>query len=336
MSEFDSLEASMDDFENCFGKRPASFFCPILLQESAGVDLIDGHILPQSLRTAARATVLQRKDVDNFFGHTIEPSLIEFLNSVTYDKAEFLERACDVTIVSEKGPLKLFVPSPKSSPPFPKIGLKDSKGSVIASPHVKGTLGDLGGASGTAEVRGMMSFHKPSTDGAWLKVAFLALFRLGGYRWATSAPGRFASEPLRQFFKSPGKPADAEQEFRDFASAVHVILPGTLPFDSLADSIVLLHDHVDDPRSVDPFAISCVFAVNGRSLLVTLPFCLNDKGFPKSLEEYRRLTADWNLPHRIVKATMGPSGFEPLSILRAKYVENPPPEMIPPSGTDSD
>ena len=55
--------------------------------------MIDGHVLPWSLRIAARATVLQRSDVDKFYGHTIEPALIEFLNSVTYTNAEFLDRA---------------------------------------------------------------------------------------------------------------------------------------------------------------------------------------------------------------------------------------------------
>jgi hypothetical protein len=179
-----------------------------------------------------------------------------------------------------------------------------------------------------------MSFHKPSTDGAWLKAGFLALFRLGGYRWALSAPGRYASDPLSQFFKSLGKPADAEGIFRDFAHAVHVVLPNALPFDSLVDSTVLLHDHFDDPRSIDPFALSCVFAVNGRSLLVTLPFCLNDEKFAVCLEEYRRLVSNWSLAHRMVRATMGPSGFEPLSILQAQYIENPPPEMVLPSSTD--
>ena len=206
-----SLDALLADFAVCAGYRPSSFLCPILLEESPGIELIDGHILPQSLRTASRAVVLQRKDVDNFFGHTVEAELVGFVNSVTYTKSEFLERAKGVSIVSETaGPLNLFTPSPKSSPPFPRIGLRDSKGQTIASPHVKGTLDDLGGSSGTAEVRGSMSFHKPSIDASMLKAAHLALFRLAGYQWALSAAGQFASDPLRQFIRTSGSRSDVE------------------------------------------------------------------------------------------------------------------------------
>jgi len=333
----EKLESYLDDCEQCAGRRPESFLCPILLDEAGDAELIDGHILPQSLRTAARATVLQRADLDNFYGHTVEPALIEFLNSVTYTKADFFERAKGVQIVSDKaGPLDLFVPSPKSKPPFPKLGLKDSKGATISSPHVKGTADDLGGVSGSAEVRGSMSFHKPSVDGAMLKSAHLALFRLSGYRWALSAPGRYVSDPLRRFFHSKGEQSDAEAIFGEFGNAVHVVLAQAFPFNTLADSTVLLHDQLDDPRSVDPFAISCIFVVNDRTLLVTLPFCLDDADFENRLEDYQRLMDNWQLDHRMVRATMSKTSIEPESILQMKYTETPPPELIPENRSDKD
>ncbi len=320
----------LDDFEKNTGRRPSAFVCPILREESDDVDLIDGHILPQSLRLAARFTVLQRSDVDNFFGRTLEPPLIEFLNSVTYTKADFLERAKGVTIRSAgAGPLRLFVPSPRSKPPFPRLALKDRTGDTIASPFVKGTLDAMGSTEGSAEVQGTMAFHKPSIDGAMLKAANLALFHLIGYRWAWGASGRHASSPLKDFFHSEGRQSDAEVLFRDFANAFHVILADDFPFDTLNDSTVLLHDHLHDPRKIDPFALSCVFAVNDRRLLVTLPFCLDDADFPAALAKYGGLTSNWAMPHRIVRAVIGPDRIEPLSIIEMKYTYNPPPKLIP-------
>jgi hypothetical protein len=115
-------------------------------------------------------------------------------------------------------------------PPFPKIGLRDSKGNTVAAPHVKGTLDDLGGPIGTAEVRGSMSFHKPSVDAAMLKAAHLALFRIAGYRWPLSRAGQFTAAPLRNLFRSGGRREDVEAIFGGFASAFHVILTDGLPF----------------------------------------------------------------------------------------------------------
>lgn len=331
------LEPYLADYTKCTGDRTKSFFCPILLEESPGVELIDGHVLPQSIRTASRATVLQRKDVDNSFGHVVEAELVGFLNSVTYTKAEFLEWAKGVCIVSESvGPLPLFIPSPKSSPPFPKIGIRDSKGQPIASPHVKGTLDDLGGSSGTAEVRGTMSFHKPSIDAAMLKAGHLALFKVAGYQWALSAAGRFVSEPLRRLVQSSGMRADVESVFADFGSAFHVILSPTFPFDTISDSKVILHDKLDDPNHVDPFAISCVFKANDHLLCVTLPFATDDADFPRRLDDYRQLLADWSQPNRMLVAFFGRGKLDIEYVLQMQYTDDPPPELIPADRSETD
>lgn len=331
------LDPYLDDVERCWGNRPGSFVCPILLEESPGIDLIDGHVLPQSLRVASRATVLQRKDVDNFFGHAVEAELVNFVNSVTYTKAEILERAKGVSIVSERaGPLPLFTPTRKSAPPYPRIGLRDSRGQTIASPYVKGTMDDLGGAAGTAEIRATMSFHKPSVDAAILKAAHLALFRIAGYQWVFSAAGRFASEPLRKLLSSPGSRSDIEALFGDFANAFQVILSPSFPFDTLTDSKVILHDKLSDPDRVDPFAISCVFTVNERLLFVTLPYSIMNSEFPRREIEYRQLTADWSQPTRKLVATLGPGKLEIESDVQMQFTADPPPELIPADRSDTD
>jgi hypothetical protein len=54
------------DFETVTARRPTSFFCPILLEEAPGVKVIKGHVLPESVRIASRASVPQREDVDHF------------------------------------------------------------------------------------------------------------------------------------------------------------------------------------------------------------------------------------------------------------------------------
>jgi len=67
------------DYEKVTGNSCPSFYCPILNEFGEGSGLIDGHILPQGIRSASRATVIQRADVDNPFG-VIEADLCNFIN----------------------------------------------------------------------------------------------------------------------------------------------------------------------------------------------------------------------------------------------------------------
>jgi hypothetical protein len=55
------------------GKPVRHFVCPITLRDDANAELCDGHILNKGIRTARRTTIIQRKDVDGYFGKTIEP-----------------------------------------------------------------------------------------------------------------------------------------------------------------------------------------------------------------------------------------------------------------------
>ena len=82
------LAGLLADCRGCSGRTVTRFLCPILLEETDTIELIVGHILPQALQDASKATVIQRGDVDNFYGHTVEHVLVEFLNSVKFTKAE--------------------------------------------------------------------------------------------------------------------------------------------------------------------------------------------------------------------------------------------------------
>ena len=99
---------------------------------------------------------------------------------------------------------------------------------------------------------------------------------------------------------------------------------------------MILHDKLSDPNRADPFAISCVFKVNERLLFVTLPFSVEESEFPRRVTEYRRLTADWNQPHRKLIASLGPGKLEIEGVVQMQYTADPPPELIPPDRSDFD
>ena len=69
------------NYEAVTGRLVQRFVCPITLRDEPDAVLCDGHVLNDAIDTARRRTVVQRADVDCFFGRTIEPELVTFLNA---------------------------------------------------------------------------------------------------------------------------------------------------------------------------------------------------------------------------------------------------------------
>ena len=67
------LERLRDDCRRITGRPFVHFLCPITLEDSVGKrGLVDGHILNEAIVGASRATVIQRGDVDSYYGSTRE------------------------------------------------------------------------------------------------------------------------------------------------------------------------------------------------------------------------------------------------------------------------
>jgi len=287
------------------------FFCPILMEHGVGGrGLMEGHILPDSIKTAARATVVQRADVDNFFGQTIEPDLITFINSPLYEISEFLKRARDLMVTGASGlPAPAFVASPKSSPKLPKIGLVDKTGEVVASPHVRTTLDELGGYSGSLLVEGTISVSHPAILGSMLKAAHLTLWEIFGYAWVLSPAGRRTGEALSSFWRDRADKSNCDKYFMPFNGCFNLIYGNNLPWDTLSNRLLLIHLDLPSEQEVHPselpqllarvFAASCVFKMNNATFLVTVPFCMQDDSFDRSLPKYREFLQDRHMAQKV-------------------------------------
>ncbi len=57
-------------FKKVTGRMSKTLCTGPIICEDADVELMEGHIPPQAVKIASRATVVQRKDVDNYFGTT--------------------------------------------------------------------------------------------------------------------------------------------------------------------------------------------------------------------------------------------------------------------------
>ncbi len=59
------------DYESVTGKAFDHFFCPLLLKDEP-VELCIGHVIPESYTNCCRAGVVQRADIDNWYGSVFE------------------------------------------------------------------------------------------------------------------------------------------------------------------------------------------------------------------------------------------------------------------------
>src|SRR5687768_4156909 len=60
-----------EDYKRATGTSFEHFFCPILWRDER-TDLCLGHVVNQAIPNSFRGSVLQRKDVDGFFGQHFE------------------------------------------------------------------------------------------------------------------------------------------------------------------------------------------------------------------------------------------------------------------------
>ncbi len=67
-----------EDYATSEKKSFEHFFCPILLKDEA-TELCMGHVIPESYPNCCRAKVVQRADVDNWYGAMIEADYGTFL-----------------------------------------------------------------------------------------------------------------------------------------------------------------------------------------------------------------------------------------------------------------
>jgi hypothetical protein len=318
-AEIQSLASA---YASCTGQPCSTFFCPILLKEE-NVELCDGHILPQGFRAAGRATVVQRKDVDNFYGTALEPDLIQFLNSDEYTQAEFLSRARNVT-VSPPGkatPAATFVPSPKSSPKQPRIALLNEAGQVIASYCVRAPAEAFAPGSGQVRVEGELRFSRSAIHGALIRSAHLALFRVFAYRWPLTAAGRHIAGILADFFRDLRGKSCADEYFTPFYGAVNFFWGQGLPQDTLSVAQVLIHLKPGGTSLPDAFAVSCLFNINQRTWMVTVPYGTDEPAFPDNLSLYRQFLADRYMEHPILLTRFYPDGRAECQPIRMQYTE---------------
>jgi len=295
------IEQHLDDYEQVTGKRTELFVCPVTLRECKPSELIDGHILNASLARASRRCIAQYGKVDHFYGSTVEPDLVRFLNLKEKKGAKRLRRRKLRALWADGSEAKAFLADSRSgrnaAGHYPQIEVPIDGEPIHL--YLKIEPDDPRVASPPVEIVAPFSFSRLHWIAAMMKAAHLAMFDLIGYRSIFDPFGDTLRRTLAKFFEEDGALSDSHRYFSDFRNSIKILGIGkehenlrtdyrAFDFDTLEDRLVFLHH---TPSRV-LFAATCIFKINGASICVTLPHSMSDGNVAVAWSVYSRLMDD--------------------------------------------
>jgi hypothetical protein len=289
-----------EDYFQSTGVRAGGFVCPITLEDVSVDRLCAGHILNDALGAASPGRVAQFADVDNYYGGTIEPELINFLNFPVLSSEERLKKFKRFFIKLDGETYEVFTAGPAAGKRFPRVEFKNSKGEVIGERYLR-SANIAPGQHSDVETEFFLTVHDFAITGALLKSAYLAIFRMVGYRYGLDAVGSTVRRALAEFYFQRANSAAAKKHFDQFRGAVIVSLGGALDEipDTLEGDRMLAHYAEGSAQNGLLFACSCLFRINSTTLIVTVPAYSEYGSSLEALSYYRKLLGDRAMKHSI-------------------------------------
>lgn len=293
------LAAHIEDYNDVTGNKIKRFVCPITLQQCEEHELINGHILNKGLRSASRMTVIQYKDVDHFYGSTVEPALIRFLNSKGKELNDLLRESDEIKVHFPDGSeVSAFVPGPRSASKaaekFPAVTLRHQD-----HPDVQlylRTSKDDPRLSGPVDLSRMTKYFPAHWVAAMVKAGYLTMFKLFGYSMVFSPFGDSIRRDLNRYYAERGRRDDAHLYFSRYRRSIQLLLRQdyngagltSLPNSTLSDHELWL----SKTPAGTVFAATCLFLINDITAVITLPMADSSGDVEIAVDFYERLMAD--------------------------------------------
>lgn len=217
------------DFEELGDGSFEHFYCPILLRDE-NVELCRGHIVNKAIPNCCRKTVIQRKDIDGFYGSLLESHFATAIKakqtvaaSMIFDAV--LRREIPWTIKVDGREIEVYDPTKGKSPSHPTVQIQSGTGSVLnlAMKIAEGELPSAGSLNVIVD-----RSYVPEATASLLKAAHLTMFEIFGYRHIFCPSGLMVAEILRTFYEeNAGRPrkdqASAAKEY--FPKHAGMIIP---------------------------------------------------------------------------------------------------------------
>ncbi len=197
------LQAMQDDYSAVTGSRFQHFYCPILYKDEP-VELQRGHIVNRAFQGAARAWVVQRKDVDNFYGAFFEDEFtsIEAVrnwkdSNVLIDKK--LQRKIKPRLLVDGKNIDFYLAKDQVPSHFTPLRIDGDHSTIIGLKM--NSVEALAAAEADWEIEVARDLRLPTLV-SLIKAAHLTQFHLLGYRYLFSAAGRWVGRDiLGEFFQ---------------------------------------------------------------------------------------------------------------------------------------
>jgi hypothetical protein len=244
------LEAYREDFQKHMGRPFEHFYCPIL-QADEDVPLQKGHIVNQAFELSSPAWVVQRRDVDGFFGTMFEAEFVKLQDMQNSTMADVfidprLNRQFRPSILRNDEPVAYTTRQSKLPAVFTPVRLGDEENSLTIG--VKMSPEEILASAGDRWELAVSKDMRVPALVSLIKTAHLSLFHLLGYRYAAFPAGRFIGRDIlgNFFLANAGKPrrdvlANAHGHFRDFMHMIRPVGINGMDFQgSISDRMMLI------------------------------------------------------------------------------------------------
>ncbi|MEX2091849.1 MAG: hypothetical protein WD971_04185 [Pirellulales bacterium] len=189
------------DFALLGDGSPKYFHCPILLTDK-NVELCMGHVVNKAIPNCCRKTVLQRKDIDGFYGSLLERHFATAIKAKDIDRSSLIfdreiRRDIPWKVLVAGKEVDAYEPTKHKSPTHPTVEIQDPNGKVL-NLVLKLSDRELSTAK-SLQVR-LERSYVPEVTASLLKSAHLTMFAVFGYRHVYSPAGLMVADILRSFF----------------------------------------------------------------------------------------------------------------------------------------
>lgn len=230
----DGLEGCRSDYAKIVGQPFKHFFCPILFRDE-DAPLCRGHVVNKAFPGADRRTVIQRADVDGFFGSKFEADFVLLAERAQHDAVDVLldpvlRRKLRPRLLVDDQQVEHYIP--RGQVPSVHSHLEVERPTGCAVPlalklEPSATLSSLNGHWEIVIEKDMRLAALVSL----LKAAHLTLFSMLGYAYSLSLAGRFVGWDVFGEFVSKNMGLDrptvlqnALKHFPQFTSLVRPML----------------------------------------------------------------------------------------------------------------
>jgi hypothetical protein len=232
------LEFLRDDFKRVTGSAFSHFYCPILYQDEPTA-LCEGHIINKAFPGSNRATIIQRADVDNFYGRVFESEFVKLKHkgrrAFDFLSDPELKHSGRPEVFVDGEVVEYFVPKSDVPSQFVEVNIETANGFVPIALKINPDK-FLPDANTKFEIEIKIKVWTPAIV-SLLKAAHLTLFRLLGYQYVFSAGGRFlGNDILGSFYlKNRDLPKhsvldNAREYFSEFVNMVRPVVADTSGF----------------------------------------------------------------------------------------------------------